>query len=220
MLHWPRAKRILLHIFALTLALGAAPVQASDSAGLPLSAPERKVLDEYRLYCKPGQYVEDVRANLDFMQSRHPGSAFLKDSAFLAEVHYLDHGYLWDGHGRKSRRGGYEELFDSIFNGYAPSREALNRSRIYSGKSTAFAGLGVLLTIANAYLGLHALFNKPMPGDQRPVMYRLAQLALPAGWIGSFVYSGICANKKDRELDNAFFEANGRAIAKRLAEDL
>jgi hypothetical protein len=206
--------------YVLALTVGVVPAMPSSLAEQQFSTEERKVLQEYRLYCKPGQYVEDVQANLDFMQSRHPGSTLLKDSAFLAEVHYLDRGFLWDGHGRKSRRGGYEELFDSIFNGYAPSREALNRSRKYGDKSTAFAGLGVLLTIANFYLGLHALFNKPLPGKQRPVAYRLAQLALPAGWIGSFVYSGVCAGKRDRELDNAFFESNGRAIARRLAEDL
>lgn len=39
------------------------------------------------------------------------------------------------------------------------------------------------------------------------------------GWIGSFIYSGICSGKGDRELDKAFFESKGKAIAKRLAED-
>jgi hypothetical protein len=45
------------------------------------------------------------------------------------------------------------------------------------------------------------------------------EIILPIGWISSFIYSGIYKAKENREFDNAFFESNGKVIAKRLAQD-
>lgn len=209
-----------LPIFALAMALGSIPGLSSETADPPLTPQESKVLDEYRLHCRPGRFIEEVRENLDSMRHAHPGSTFLQNPAFLAQVHYLDWGFLWNANGKKIPGGTYTETWDSIFNGYAPSREAWKRSRSYGNKAALFGGLGVFLGAANLFLGLNALMNGPPRGQPSLGVYRTAQIALPIGWIGGFIYGGWCAAREDRELDNAFFESNGKAIAKRLAEDL
>ena len=220
MIRLPRAMRKGFPIFALAISLGAVQVLPSDLVEPPLSPQERKVLDEYRLHCRPGRFIEEVWANLERMQQAHPGSTFLKNTAFLAEVHYLDKRSVWNGNGKRLPDLVYSETFDSLFNKYAPSREAWSRSRNYGHKALGFAALGVFLGAANSFLGLDALMNAPPRGKRSLAAYRTAQIALPLGWISSFIYGGICAGKEDRELDKAFFESNGRAIAKRLAEDL
>lgn len=220
MIRLPRAMRKGLPLFALIMAMGAVSARPSDRVEPTLTPQERKVLDEYRLLCRPGRFIEEVWANLDKMQQAHPGSTFLKNTAFPADVHYLDKRSVWNGNGKRLPELAYAETFDSLFNNYAPSREAWSRSRNYGRKALGFGALGVFLGAANLFLGLHALMNDPPRGHGALVAYRTAQIALPIGWISSFIYGGICSGKADRELDNAFFESNGKTIAKRLAKDL
>ncbi|MEO6095009.1 MAG: hypothetical protein ABIW76_04815 [Fibrobacteria bacterium] len=219
MIRFLRAMGKGLPIFALVMAVGAAPALPSDLVETPLSPQERKVWEQYRLHCRPGGFIEEVSANLGKMQQAYPGSTFLTNSAFLAEVHYTNERSVWNGNGTRLP-GSYPEVFDSLFNNYAPAREAWRRSRSYGFKAAGFSSLGVILGAANAFLGLYALMNDPPLGQRSLEVYRTAQIALPIGWISSFIYAGICASRNGREFDNAFFESNGRAIAKRLAEDL
>lgn len=211
-------RRLSYSLLAATLAM-AFPVHPSGPAEQPFTPQEGRLLDEYRLHCRPGRFIEEVGASLKCMQQRHPGSAFLQDTAFLSEVRYIDRGFLWDGNDRKSREWLHAGMLDTLFHAHAPSREAWSRSRRHDGLCKGFTALGVMFSVANAFLGLHSLFNPVPPGDGRSPGYRLAQVALPVGWIGSFVYAGINVGRRDRELDKAFFESNGRAIAKRLARD-
>jgi len=205
--------------FALAMTLGSVPVRSSDRVEPTLSPREHEVLDEYRLNCRPGRFVEDVRANLEKMQHAHPGSNFLKDTAFLAEVHYLYWGVLGNGNGKKPPGWVNSEMFDTIFNDYAPSRDAWRRSRMYGNKSSELAILGMVFGVVDLFFGLHSLFNEPPRGGGSLAVYRFEEIILPIGWISSFIYSGIYKAKENREFDNAFFESNGKAIAKRLAQD-
>jgi hypothetical protein len=206
-----------------TLALAFTCVPARPS-GLPeptLSPSESKVLEEYRLYCQPGRYFDEVRANLDTMQRRHPESAFLHDSAFMAEVHYMDYRYLRDGNGKQLQEWGpYVDgpVFHSIFAKYPQSREAWRLYWIHSHRSFFFAELGMVLAVSDLFFGLNSLVNEPPEGKGALITYRFTEFALPVGWIGSFIYGWISAGRKDRALDDAFFESNGQAIAKRLAK--
>lgn len=212
------AKGRFFPFIALALALTCVPVRPSGPVEPNLSSPERAVLDEYRLFCQPGRYFDEVRTNLETMQGRHPKSAFLQDSVFLAEVHYMDNRYLRDGNGKQLGEWG-PYIDGAVFAKYPPSREAWRQYRINEQRAFIYGGLGVLLLAGNGFFALYGLFNAPPRGGGELKAYRFAQLALPTGWIGSFIYGGICAGKKDRALDDAFFESNGRAIAERLATD-
>jgi len=213
-----RAKRWLFPFIALALALTCVPARPSGPAEPDLSPPERVVLEEYRLVCQPGQYFEEVRANLDTMQRRHPESAFLHDSVFLAEVHYLDNRYIRDGNGKRLREWG-PDVDGTIFAKYPPSKEAWRQYEINNHRSWAYLGLGMILAVSDVFFGFNSLVNGPPEGKGALISYRFAEFALPVGWMASFIYGWICAAKEDRALDDAFFEANGHAIAKRLAKD-
>ncbi|MEO6095644.1 MAG: hypothetical protein ABIW76_08180 [Fibrobacteria bacterium] len=152
------------------------------------------------------------------MQRRHPESDVLHDSSFMAEVHYIDYRYLRDGNGKQLREWG-PDVDGSIFANFPPSREAWRKYRINNRRFFIFGGLGVILLAGDAFLALDFLVNGPPQGKGALKAYRFAQFAVPVGWIGSFIYGGICAGIKDRALDEAFFESNGHAIAKRLAKD-
>ena len=78
--------------------------------------------------------------------------------------------------------------------------------------------LGMILGVSDLFFGLNSLFNVPPEGMGAQISYRFTEFALPVGWIGSFIYAWICAGRRDRALDDAFFESNGHAIAKRLAK--
>lgn len=116
MMRLPRPRRKWFSVFALAMAAGSVPASPFHSAEKPLTTREGAVLEEYRLHCQPGGYIEDVKANLETMQRLHPRSAFLKDSAFLADVHYFDWGSLRNSNGEKPPGWVHDGMFDSIFN--------------------------------------------------------------------------------------------------------